>query len=196
MEYIVYCYTNKITGKRYIGLTSLGLDVRAGDNGTRYRNCPYFYNAIQKYGWNNFERVVLADNLSHDEACRLEQYYIKEYNTVAPNGYNLTCGGDSGFHHTEDTKRKISAHNKGNKSRTGYRNSEINNQRASERMKGNQYGKKHGRPVLQYSLTGKFIAEFPSAADAIRATGITSVKKAVRGEYKTAGGYVWRRKGM
>ena len=194
--YIVYCHTNMINGKQYIGLTSMSLEERAGKEGSRYRNCMEFYNAIQKYGWDNFSHKVLAYDLSHEMACELEKYYIKLYNTQVPNGYNLTDGGDGGFHHSNDAKQRISAKTKGNKSRTGYKNSAEMKAYMSNFMKGNNYGKYKGKPVIQLTLDGEFVAEYPSSAEATRITGIGHVKHAVQGKLKSAGGYIWRRKGQ
>lgn len=194
--YIVYLRTNIINGKQYIGITSMSIEDRAGANGSRYKNCPYLYNAILKYGWDNFESIVLAKDLSHEKACDLEKYYIELYNTIAPNGYNLTGGGDSGSIHTDRTKQTISKKLMGNKSRTGYKNSYQHNKKMSEFMRGNTYGKNKGRPVIQLTLDGEFVAEYPSSAEATRITGISGVKNAVKGKLKSSGGYIWKRKGQ
>ena len=194
--YLVYCHTNMINGKQYVGLTSMSIEERAGTDGTRYRNCRVFYNAIQKYGWDNFAHKVLAYDLTHEMACELEKHYIELYNTQVPNGYNLTDGGDGGFHHSEIVRQAISEKNKGNKSRTGYKNSEEMNAHMSNIMKGNTYGKNNGRPVIQLTLDGEFVAEYPSSAEATRVTGIGHVKHAVQGKLKSAGGYLWKRKGQ
>ena len=53
------------------------------------------------------------------------------------------------------------------------------------------------RPILQYSLDGKFIQEFPSikaAAQAINAKNDSGIGLCCRGKYKYAMGYIWRYK--
>ena len=62
-NYKIYMHKNKINGKVYIGQTSKSLDERCGKNGSGYIGCIRFYNAIQKYGWNNFEHEIIEDNI-------------------------------------------------------------------------------------------------------------------------------------
>lgn len=93
-KFIIYAHINKSNSKIYIGITSQTLNQRCR-NGDGYRGCGYFYNAIQKYGWNNFKHIVLIDNLTKDVACICEKYLIAKYKTNNMNyGYNLTSGGE------------------------------------------------------------------------------------------------------
>ena len=57
--YTVYQHKNKINGKIYIGITSKDPEKRWGHNGYNYKSSSYFYSAIQKYGWDNFEHNIL-----------------------------------------------------------------------------------------------------------------------------------------
>ena len=50
---------------------------RYGKDGYQYHKCPYFWNAIQKYGWENFEHIVLIENLSKEVADIMESELIK-----------------------------------------------------------------------------------------------------------------------
>ena len=91
-NYIVYIHTNNINKKVYIGQTK---NYKKRCVPCNYKGSTYFYNAIQKYGWNNFTHSILKDNLSQEEANYWEQYYIKKYNSTNSNyGYNITDGGD------------------------------------------------------------------------------------------------------
>ena len=60
-NYCVYQHTNKINGKIYIGITCQKPEKRWGSQGRKYEECPYFWKAIQKYGWENFEHKILFD---------------------------------------------------------------------------------------------------------------------------------------
>ena len=97
--YCVYCHRNKINGKRYIGQTIQqdNPNKRFGSNGAGYRECPLFYNAIQKYGWDAFDHYIIQDNLTKKEADELEELNILLFNTLNPDyGYNLKHGGSNG----------------------------------------------------------------------------------------------------
>ena len=93
-KYKLYVYTNKVNGKKYVGQTCKTLKRRAGKNGTGYNKCTYFYNAIKKYGWDNFVPKVLYNNLSKEEADILEIETIQKLNTRNVDyGYNILIGG-------------------------------------------------------------------------------------------------------
>lgn len=108
-SYCVYSHTNKTNGKIYIGLTGLEPDER-WRNGNGYHSETYFRNAIDKYGWNNFEHKIIKKNLTKDEAAYWEKYYISFYNSTNRNyGYNISSGGEAGGGHpqTEEARKKI-----------------------------------------------------------------------------------------
>ncbi len=109
-NYTVYVHINNINGKMYVGYTGMDVEVR-WKNGNGYKGCKYFYRAIQKYGWDNFEHIIAASNLSYQEAINFEILLIKLLDTNNNNfGYNMTKGGDGtlGLKMSKDTKRKIS----------------------------------------------------------------------------------------
>lgn len=113
-DYKIYMYENIANHKKYIGQTCLSLSQRAGKNGIKYKNCIYFYKAIQKYGWENFSSIILEEGLTLEEANLKEQEYINLYNTQNENyGYNLRDAGSQG-HLANSTKQKISNSIKGN----------------------------------------------------------------------------------
>lgn len=111
-NYYVYIHTNRINGKMYIGITSKEPRIR-WNNGSGYIKCSRFYNAIKKYGWDNFEHQIFASRLTKDEACNMERLLIKKLKTQNPSfGYNLDEGGSCAKHSSE-TIEKIRAANIG-----------------------------------------------------------------------------------
>ena len=86
--YYVYVHKNKINGKVYVGQTSRAPQDR-WDNGKGYKT-QMFYRAIQKYGWDNFEHIILNTVETVEEALSLETYWIKQFNSIDQQyGYNL-----------------------------------------------------------------------------------------------------------
>lgn len=144
-HYTVYMHITP-SGKVYIGLTSTSVEKR-WKNGKGYKTNQPFWNAIQKYGWENIEHKIIAEGLTYEEAGEMEKAYIKKYNaTNNKYGYNICFGGEDGWvgvHHTEETKRKISEAKKGKVYRKGYHFSEESKKKMSESHKG----KYHGKPV-------------------------------------------------
>ena len=111
-KYIVYKHTSP-SNKIYIGITCQDVE-RRWRNGDGYKSQKYFYRAIKKYGWDNFEHIVLYRNLEERQAKVLEIALIHYYDSTNPNlGYNLTEGGEGyfGYHPSEETKKKLSENN-------------------------------------------------------------------------------------
>ena len=62
------------TNKHYIGITKQQPPSnRWRKDGKGYKNSIYFWNAIQKYGWDNFKHVIVAEGLSLNEASEMEK---------------------------------------------------------------------------------------------------------------------------
>ena len=137
-SYCIYSHTNKINGKIYIGLTSMKPEKR-WKNGVGYHNGTHFRNAIDKYGWDNFEHEIIKDNLTKDEACYWEKYYISLHNSMDRNyGYNMSSGGENGggHPHTDESRRKISEHSVGFSGRK-------HTEEALKKMRDAKTGEKH-----------------------------------------------------
>lgn len=95
-NYCVYYHKNRLNNKLYIGI-SKDVKKRWSANGGQYKYSKVFYRAIKKYGWNNFDHVILIDNISKDIACVIESELIKKYKTQDKEfGYNLANGGFGG----------------------------------------------------------------------------------------------------
>lgn len=173
--YSVYMHKNKINQKVYIGLTKQEPQTRWRANGEGYKSQKKFWNAIQKYGWDNFEHIILKTNLTAKDASDLEKQLIKIFNSIE-NGYNADCGGIT-TNHSEETINKIRCSMKG-KTHTEKTKKKISNSKQNDK-----------RSVICLE-TG---IEYLSAADAMKATGIdrSSISKVCYGTMRTAGGYHW-----
>lgn len=105
-NYCVYMHINNFNNKRYIGQTSQN-PLKRWDRGRSYVTSPKFYNAIQKYGWDNFSHIIVKEGLTLEEANLLETSLIEQYHSKDDKfGYNIKDGGKNG-QHSEETKRKI-----------------------------------------------------------------------------------------
>lgn len=91
----IYKFTDKIEHKSYIG-QSVDIDRRYKEYKTRDEN-TLFHRMLKHYGFWNFDFEILEE-CNRDELDEKEKYYIKEYNTLCPNGYNLTPGGRESVH--------------------------------------------------------------------------------------------------
>ena len=171
---IVYCYTNRINGKVYIGQTT-----REKQRMTEHYNSAFkkhlknkFYNALRKYGKDSFEYKVLKsyklsktdDYKSFKELLdKTEREYILKYNSYLY-GYNGTIGGNN------------------------------DSQSFKSMMNEPEAKKKTCSPVRQIDMkTGQIIATF----DSITQAGLTFnkshrlISRACYGDRKTAYGYKW-----
>jgi hypothetical protein len=118
---VIYKYTNKINGKVYIGKTEARPSKRHRRHFTEARKgtSGAFYNAIRKYGWKNFQYEIIDGANSSSELSYKEIHYIYKYNTLYPNGYNLTLGNKKHTTSINKQKKSIKA-NVGNSLRMKY----------------------------------------------------------------------------
>ena len=135
--YTIYRATNITNNKSYIGFDSNWPSRKHNHNKNVKKGIKtVFYDAIRKYGWNNFEWTIIYQSADKDYTKNImEEHFIREYNTHVDNkcGYNMTFGGDGNNGHcqktldrlrvvrlgrkmgpcSEETKRKIGLANKG-----------------------------------------------------------------------------------
>jgi group I intron endonuclease len=145
---IVYCITNKINGKKYIGSDS-------NNNPKYYGSGTYIKKSIKKYGKENFIKQTLCEVDNIELMKEVEEYWIEYFNAYNnPLFYNATkyaagiskCTWGSkisektkghkwnvGKHHTEKTKILISKANTGNK------HTESEKIKRKEKALGNKY---------------------------------------------------------
>lgn len=171
---IIYKITNIINNKVYIGQTN-NWKKRWSTHVNDKQNGCLITRAIKKYGKENFEVKFLFENLSDDEANRLEKETIIKFNSKAPNGYNIREGGHDSKH-SEDSKIKMSLAKKG-----------IPTPR--------QLGKLHFNSlnIYQFDLNGKYINTFGSSYEAQRETGINQshICKCCNEEIYSTGKFLW-----
>lgn len=106
---IIYKATNKINGKVYIGKTIYSLNKRMSVHVCS--KVGYFSHALRKYGLQSFDISIIDAAQSEEILNEKEIYWIKTFNCRAPNGYNLTDGGEgtSGRIVSEETKKRMVA---------------------------------------------------------------------------------------
>ena len=105
----IYCFTNTINGKKYIG-QSYNIEQRYKSHKRNYTNSNLhsygtaFYRALRKYGFENFkfEILVQSDSFTKEELNEQEIYYIAKFDSFK-NGYNMNYGGQ----YTSNINKKL-----------------------------------------------------------------------------------------
>ena len=190
-EYYVYKYTNDVDGKVYIGQTRLSKEKREGKNGSNYKVCPVFWDAISTFGWDHFYREILEDNLEKEEAEMLERKYIEEYRSNNPiYGYNVQAGGTHlfgeenmfyGKTHSNETRQAVA---NANRQRVW---KETSKQKAREKLSGENSPSR--KPVVCVK-TNIIYATIKIAAEAMNVT-LGKICDVLKGRHKTCRGYHW-----
>lgn len=175
--YTVYRHTTP-SGKSYIGVTKNSINKRIGGG---YRHNKYLTAAIKKYGWDNIDTEIIAENVSLDEANLLETYYIASYETQDhTKGYNIADGGLSWNSKADEVRKKLS---EAAKRRVRVPMGEETKRRI---MMANKRRKR-----VECVETGEVFNSFGGAG---RMKGIESrdISRCVKGKRKTVGGFHWR----
>lgn len=193
----IYKFTNKVNSKVYVGQT-YNLQVRLNSHKSKALKIKNkFYNAVRKYGWDNFEFSVLSTVSANTKEelntllDKLEIEYIKQYDSYK-SGYNSTLGGHSkrGYKlskefsekcknrtYSEDTRNKmsISAKNRivSEETRMKHRKSAIDRNFSKYRelttdSRNAAIKKALGVSVLQFDTNLNIINRFESISDAIK----------------------------
>ncbi len=147
----IYCITNKINGKQYIGQTIQTVQKRFSNhcwNSTLKKGNMAISRAIRKYGKDSFDLVTLCECVSQEDLDSNEISYAKSLNTFVPYGYNLRAGQGRGIT-SEITKKRIGDANRGKKvsvearqhmseAHKGKKLSDIQVQKLRDKYKGRQ----------------------------------------------------------
>lgn len=111
---VIYVATNTVTGKQYVGLTTVGV-IRRWSNHVTHSRSPktYLHKAIAKYGASAFCVEEYATAIQKEFLAQLEKNIILQ---LAP-AYNQTHGGEVTFGRKYDdaTKNRIRLSNIGQK---------------------------------------------------------------------------------
>lgn len=224
---IIYKYTNKLNGKVYIGQT-IHENARKNEHKCHAKSRPHtqsaFYNAIDKYGWDNFEYTVLktvsADTMKElkSKLNPLEIEYIQKYNSYN-NGYNNTLGGDH-VGHKPRAILEYDIHGNFLNRYSSYNDIPIENCRKTRvywvcnhnnatfrghiwRWEDNDlskmpfdYGSKSKYIYYQWSPNMELIKEWPSVvlAQKERKFDTSAIIKCCKGKWKNHKGFIWTRK--
>ena len=208
--YTVYGHCNLTNGKWYVGMTSLEPKAR-WNYGWGYQKQPKIWSDIMESNWSTDWIHTVFDTFNNrEDALDYESFLMGMFDSIE-NGYNLSTYSSYGF--TEETRRKISEAMTGEKNPMfGKHLSEEIRKKLSEANTGENnpfYGKHFSeeskkkirennpsKPVLQYSMNGELIAEYPSTREAGRKIGCnpSNICSCCKGKLKSTSGYIWKYK--
>ena len=210
--YTVYAHRFP-NGKMYIGMTKRPLKRRFGKCGVNYKHCSAMYRAIQEFGWENVEHLIVLTCENKEDAEKYEALFISKWKTMDPEyGYNIMPGGKVKGHLPEESKRKLSE-----KNREIWANDPLKRQAAAERMRKrmsdpaykkrildalNKVETDHvgtyqncglSKKVVQLDRNRNMVKIWDSMSEVQRANiaKSASVSSCCRGKAKSAGGYLW-----
>lgn len=217
--YYIYKATNLCNGKIYIGRTSNFFGrLRTHVQKVETQDDNYFHQALRKYGIKNFVWQIIDTADSKQHAREREEELIIEYNSLAPNGYNVSRGEASltlsvpVVQLTLDGKFVKRFFSINETAKDGFSPPVV--QRVC-RNKGYSAGgyvfmfeqeylkkgpKKYRKPkpyqaqtVIQCDMSGNFIEKFNSIKDASIKTGATrsGISNCVIGKQKSANGFIF-----
>ena len=189
--YCIYMHRNKINNKVYIGQTCQKPEHRWGKDGVKYKTCSVFWSAIQKYGWDNFEHIILEKGLTLEQANKLEQHYIKQYHSLSTeNGYNCQSGG-SNYKMSEEHKQKLSKANIGKHPHQGELNPMYGKHMSDDTKQKIRLSQMNTISV-ECIETGQVFDSCHLAAAWAGLKRDGHIPEVCKGKRKTAGGYHWK----
>lgn len=195
----IYMHKNKLNNKMYIGCTYQNPPELRFKYPSNYKHCRLFYEAIQEYGWDNFEHTIIEEGLyTLEYAYEREDYWINYYDTRNPEkGYNVNAGGYKDVspnmlpkaiewmsNHPEFCEARINDMHKWQK--------EHPEEMLEIRRNNVKYAiNARKRPVV--NLDTEIIYESASEASRkVEGTTQSKITMCCKGDRKTCGGYHWR----
>ena len=110
---VIYLITCLITGRPHVGQTRQKLNIRISQHKSNSKKAKAGVDAaIRKYGWENFT-VEILETCPVEKLNEREKFWIAKLNSKAPNGYNLTNGGDTSTSMSEESRARMSVAKKG-----------------------------------------------------------------------------------
>lgn len=214
----IYIIKNLITGKEYIG-ESLNIRRRMFCH-RAYKGNQIIHKSIKKYGVDNFQVYCeYYPNFSKEDLLDLEENMIKQYNTLYPNGYNLSERGwnklcdeyvkrpknhgekiskaKKGMIFSEEHRKSLSLAHTGKKLSLKHRESiskssfgRVVSDETREKLKNNYPNK---CAVIQLTMDGNLVNEYKSIREAERVTGINNAKISMvcKNKRNSAGNFKW-----
>ena len=161
----IYKITNKVNNDFYIGQTKNSVNRRFNchmSNALKRNNNNKFYNAISKYGKNNFN-IIILEEVSNDKLDEKEIYYILN---MKPK-YNTSEGG---------------------KSTKGFKNKSLTDSHKKSLLESNNI--KVFQYDLEGNFIRKFLS-LKEAGSEISKHCHRTISHCIRGVQKTACGYFW-----
>jgi hypothetical protein len=206
--YVVYQHRRK--DNNIIFYVGQGVLKRAYEDIKNRRNEEWI-RVVKEAG--GFEVDILVEGLTRDESLSIEAEYIKKYGTIK-HGTGLlvnerlsgTRGSESGYKHSEEKKREIrektkeamkdpEVHKRLIESHVAYWSTPESRVKASNAMKGLMLGEKHpqAKAIIQYSIDGKFIKNWPYARLAAKELSISasSICLCCQGKKEDYKGFRW-----
>ena len=201
----IYCITNLINSKRYVGKTTSTIEERWKEHRQDYKKerCDKrpLYDAFSKYGIENFKIECLEEIKDESILSDREIYWINELGTYGKGGYNATKGGDGKILY--DHNEILELYN------LGYSTKDISNKinchitTIEKVLKANNIkSRRNSKKVQQYDLADNYIQTFDSIIEAgkwLLENGITSnkscknkIRECCVNERKKAYNYIWR----
>ncbi len=165
----VYCVTNKLNGKKYVGKTMRTMAERKAEHELASRtpkSTIVFHLALKKYGFDAFDWEIVFIGSTESTLFKIETLTIRDEKTKLPLGYNMSDGGEGNIGNvfSLESRLKLSAAKKGKIPRgaVGRILSPETKRKMSEAQKIAQKGKtltpEHRMKIAQ-SLIGHQISE-------------------------------------
>lgn len=118
----IYLLTSP-SGKQYVGKSwaKSGIKGRLNSHKSLAKGCRALYNAIKKYGWDNFKKEIIHEISfeTHGENWKkiisdTEDHEIRSRNTLIPGGYNLVVGfNTANIAISDETRERMSIRSTG-----------------------------------------------------------------------------------